>query len=86
MVPFFGKTTTAAKQAKRLLTPEQKTRKEPKYLTKYIHIIGSVYLQGKISEYANNIKLAALLAHTWNQKNLVITISRLFTYIEVGIC
>ena len=55
MVPFFGKTTTAAKQAKRLLTPEQKIRKEPKYLTKYIHIIGSVYLQGKISEYANNI-------------------------------
>ena len=55
MVPFFGKTTTAAKQAKRLLTPEQKISKEPKYLTKYIHIIRSVYLRAKISEYCNNI-------------------------------
>ena len=51
MVPFFGKTTTAAKQAKRLLTPEQKSEKELKYLTKYIHIISSIYLRAKISEY-----------------------------------
>ena len=64
MVPFFGKTTTAAKQAKRLLTPEQKSEKEHKYLTKYIHSMISVYLQGKISEYANIIKSAALITHS----------------------
>ena len=61
MVPFFGKTTTAAKQAKRLLTPEQKTRKKPKYLTKYI--ISSIYLQAKLIENTNNRKSEALQAH-----------------------